>query len=129
MGQGVSADSPLPSVRRSPAQLAGDEAEAQALDYLLARGLAVLARNVSSKLGEVDLIMRDGEEIVFVEVRLRSRSDFGGAAASVGRAKQLRVRRAAQRWLSGRYGDRWPACRFDVCAVQPAGIDWIRGAF
>jgi putative endonuclease len=115
--------------RRSPTQQAGDAAEAHALAYLCGRGLILLARNVSCKLGELDLIMRDGEQIVFVEVRLRSRGDYGGAAASVGHAKQMRLRRAAQRWLTGRYGDRWPACRFDVCAVHPGGIDWITGAF
>jgi putative endonuclease len=114
---------------RSPSQRAGDRAEASALEYLLERGLLTMARNVSSKFGEIDLIMRDGEEIVFIEVRARSRSDYGGAAASVGAAKQLRLRREAQRWLSSRYGDRWPPCRFDVCAVEPQGIDWIRGAF
>lgn len=114
---------------RSPTQCAGDLAEARALDFLLARGLLPVARNVSSRLGEIDLIMRDGDELVFVEVRARSRIDYGGAAASVGPAKQSRLRREAQRWLIGRYGDRWPACRFDVCAVQPDGVDWIRGAF
>lgn len=114
---------------RSPTQRAGDAAEARALEFLLDRGLLAVARNVSSKLGEIDLIMRDGEELVFVEVRARSRSDYGGAAASVGRGKQLRLRREAQRWLAGRYGDRWPACRFDVCALQGADIEWIRGAF
>ena len=114
---------------RSPTQRAGDAAEARALEFLLGRGLLAVARNVSSKLGEIDLIMRDGEELVFVEVRARSRSDYGGAAASVGRSKQLRLRREAQRWLSVRYGDRWPACRFDVCALQGADVEWIRGAF
>ncbi len=114
---------------RSPSQRTGDRAEASALEYLLERGLLLLARNVSSKLGEIDLIMRDGDEIVFIEVRARSRSDYGGAAASVGAAKQSRLRREAQRWLASRYGDRWPACRFDVCAVEPGGTEWIRGAF
>ncbi|MFP5404862.1 MAG: YraN family protein [Gammaproteobacteria bacterium] len=114
---------------RSPAQRTGDRAEARALEYLLQHGLFLLARNVSSKLGEIDLIMRDGDEIVFVEVRARSRSDYGGAAASVGAAKQSRLRREAQRWLASRYGDRWPACRFDVCALEPGGTEWIRGAF
>ena len=114
---------------RSPTQRAGDVAEAQAFDYLRARGLVALARNVASKLGEIDLIMRDGDEIVFVEVRARSRADYGGAAASVDWSKQARLRRAAQRWLSGHYGDRLPACRFDVCAVQGDRVEWIRGAF
>lgn len=116
--------------RRSPRQRIGDRAEAEALSFLVAKGLCPVARNVSSRLGEIDLIMRDGDELIFVEVRARARSDYGGAAASVGWAKQQRLRREAQRWLSSTYGDRWPACRFDVCAVGPEGdIDWIRGAF
>lgn len=116
-------------VHRSPTQRAGDAAEARALEFLAGHGLQQVARNVSSKLGEIDLIMRDRDELVFVEVRARGRTDYGGAAASVGWAKQQRLRREAQRWLSSTYGDRWPACRFDVCAVQPGGIEWIRGAF
>jgi putative endonuclease len=117
------------ALRRSPAQRVGDAAERRVLEHLLAQGLAPVARNVHSKLGEIDLIMRDGDEFVFIEVRARSRSDFGGAAASVGWRKQQRLRRESQRWLSANFGDRWPACRFDVCAVEPGGIDWIKGAF
>jgi putative endonuclease len=119
---------PAPA-KRSPTQRAGDAAEARVLEFLAGQGLLPVARNVSSKLGEIDLIMRDRDELVFVEVRARARADYGGAAASVGWTKQQRLRREAQRWLSSTYGDRWPACRFDVCAVQPRGIDWIRGAF
>jgi putative endonuclease len=115
--------------RRSPTQASGDAAEARALDFLLERGLRLLERNVSSRLGEIDLVMRDGEAIVFVEVRSRARAAFGGAAASVGLAKQRRLRREAQRYLNARFGDRWPACRFDVCALDGASIDWIRDAF
>lgn len=126
-GRGLPAQ-PSPA-RRTPRQLTGDAAEARVLDFLAARGLRLVARNVSSKLGEIDLIMRDRDEFVFVEVRARASAEFGGAAASVGWAKQQRLRREAQRWLSANFGDRWPACRFDVCAVQPGGIDWIQGAF
>lgn len=115
--------------RRSPAQRVGDVAERRVLEHLVAQGLVPVARNVHSRLGEIDLIMRDGDELVFVEVRSRSRVDYGGAAASVGWRKQQRLRRESQRWLTSRYGDRWPACRFDVCAVEHGAIDWIKGAF
>lgn len=116
---------------RSPRRQQGDLAEKRALAYLLEQGLQLLESNVSSRLGEIDLIMRDGEAIVFVEVRSRVRSDFGGAAASVDAGKQRRVRREAQRWLKMRFGDRWPICRFDVFAFEgrDARIDWIRDAF
>ena len=72
--------------------------------------------------------MRDGEHLVFVEVRYRSRSDFGGAAASVTAAKQARLALAAQHYLQ-RHGDRAP-CRFDVVALAPdQPPHWIRDAF
>ena len=116
-------------IRRSPTQASGDAAEDRALSFLVGRGLGLVARNVASRLGEIDLVMRDGETLVFVEVRSRSRTDFGGAAASVGPAKQRRLRREAQRYLNANFGDRWPACRFDVCAFEGATIDWIRDAF
>lgn len=115
--------------RRSPTQASGDAAEERALAFLGERGLRLVARNVASRLGEIDLVMRDGDTLVFVEVRSRASRDFGGAAASVGPAKQRRLRREAQRYLNASFGDRWPACRFDVCALDGAAIDWIRDAF
>lgn len=116
-------------IRRSPTQVSGDAAEGRALAFLSDRGMHLVGRNVASRLGEIDLVMRDGDTIVFVEVRSRARSDFGSAAASVGQAKQRRLRREAQRYLNAHFGDRWPACRFDVCALDGAAIDWIRDAF
>lgn len=114
---------------RSPTQARGDRAEDRALAYLLGHGMQLVERNVSSRLGEIDLVMLHADDLVFVEVRSRTRSDFGGAAASVGPAKQRRLQREAQRYLNRRYGDRWPPCRFDVCAIDGERIDWIRGAF
>lgn len=107
----------------------GEPFEALARDHLEAAGLRLVARNFATRHGEIDLVMRDGDTIVFVEVRSRARSDFGSAAASVGQAKQRRLRREAQRYLNAHFGDRWPACRFDVCALDGAAIDWIRDAF
>lgn len=114
---------------RSPRQVEGDRAEERALAYLLGRGLRLVERNASSRLGELDLVMREAGDVVFVEVRSRSRRDFGGAAASVGPDKQRRLQREAQRWLTRHYGDRWPPCRFDVCAIDGERLEWIRGAF
>lgn len=128
---------PSPSTWRaaSPTQRAGQAAEDLALDYLLSQGLSLVARNWRVPLGEVDLVMREGAHCVFVEVRRRGRADFGGAAASVGRAKQARLRRTACAFLAAHCRDRaWPAMRFDVVAVEgtapgPVVIDWIRAAF
>jgi putative endonuclease len=104
-----------------------------AATYLQGHGLGILARNVRFRGGEVDLIADDGGCIVFVEVRLRQDSRFGGAAASITAAKQQRIILAAQMWLGGagrRHANQ--PCRFDAILLDrldPARIDWIRGAF
>lgn len=111
-------------------QLIGSDAEDAGLDFLSAKGLELIARNFRCKGGEIDLIMKAGVELVFVEVRLRSHSGYGGAAVTVSSAKQRRLRIAAQYFLLKNYGPRnWPACRFDVLAHERNGINWIQGAF
>jgi putative endonuclease len=111
-------------------QLAGSDAEDAGLAFLSAKGLELVARNFRCKGGEIDLIMKTGIELVFVEVRLRTHKGFGGAAASVSSAKQRRLRIAAQYFLLKNYGPKnWPACRFDVLAHELNGINWIQGAF
>ncbi|MBW7925148.1 MAG: YraN family protein [Burkholderiaceae bacterium] len=110
-------------------QARGDAAEERALAFLVDHGLSLVERNATSRLGEIDLVMRDEAGIVFVEVRARASSGFGGAAASVDAAKRRRLQREAQRWMNRRFGDRWPPCRFDVCAFEGARLEWIRGAF
>ena len=92
-------------------------------------GLAVIARNFRVKGGEIDLICRDGRTTVFVEVRLRSRGDFGGAAASITAAKQGRLILAARHWLL-RHGE--GPCRFDCVLFDGPdthSIEWLRNAF
>lgn len=114
----------------APRQQAGSAAEARAETLLSAQGLSPVARNVRFRGGEIDLVMRDGVEWVFVEVRSRSRRDFGGAAASIGARKQARIALAAQLFLLGRFGQRgWPPCRFDVVAIDGDRIEWLRAAF
>lgn len=106
----------------------GDRAEAQAEQWLCRQGLVTLERNYRCRHGEVDLIMRHGESLVFVEVRLRCNARFGGALASVDFRKQQRLTRAAQHYLQHRP---WHGpCRFDVVALDAKGVtDWIRDAF
>ncbi|MEO7151548.1 MAG: YraN family protein, partial [Burkholderiaceae bacterium] len=78
--------------------------------------------------GEIDLVMRERDgTLVFVEVRARSSSGHGGAAASIGAAKQRRIVYAAQHYL--RRFATWPACRFDVVVLDAGRIEWLRGAF
>ena len=112
----------------------GDEGEAKALVHLQEQGLTLVERNYRVARGpsapgaEVDLIMRapDGT-LVFVEVRARARSDHGGAAASIGRSKQLRCIRGARHYLQSVHP--WPPCRFDVVALEGDELNWIPAAF
>jgi putative endonuclease len=105
----------------------GVRAERLAADYLVRRGLAIVERNFRTRHGEIDLIGRDGDTLVFVEVRLRSRSDFGGPAASITSAKRARLVAAAHGYLL-RLG-REPPCRFDAILLDdldPTRIRWER---
>ena len=74
----------------------------------------------------IDLICRDGKALVFVEVRQRSRSDFGGAAASITTSKQRRIILAAQHYLAGQ-----PECdcRFDCVLIEGERLEWLKDAF
>jgi putative endonuclease len=108
------------------AQAKGSAAEAQAARYLVGRGLSVIGRNFRVRGGEIDLVCRDGRTVVFVEVRLRRRSDFGGAAASITPDKQARVVLAARHWLA-RHGEQ--PCRFDCLLFDGGDIEWLRDAF
>ena len=112
----------------------GDEAEALALAHLQRAGLALVERNYrvargpNARGGEVDLIVRERDgTLVFVEVRSRAGSSHGGAAASVGAAKQQRIVFAARHYLL-RFGSP-PPCRFDVVAIDAGRVEWLRGAF
>jgi putative endonuclease len=108
--------------------LLGQSAEARAESFLNSHGLVSVARNWRCRFGEIDLIMQDGATRVFVEVRLRSRDDFGGAAASVTAAKQKKLLAAARQYLTTL--KTLPPCRFDVVALTGnAPPDWIRNAF
>lgn len=106
----------------------GIEAEQQAEAYLDQRGLRAVARNYRTPRGELDLVMQDGETLVFVEVRYRKNTGFGGAAESVHRAKQQRVIAAAQHYLQRRRLMQ-SACRFDVVLLEHGKISWIKDAF
>lgn len=108
--------------------LAGQTAESRAAAFLQSHGLKLVTRNWRCRFGEIDLVMQDGAALVFVEVRLRSRGDFGGAAASVTPAKQKKLLAAARQYLAALKS--MPPCRFDVIALSGSGQpEWIRNAF
>ncbi|MDX9706136.1 MAG: YraN family protein [Azospira sp.] len=109
----------------------GARAETLAARFLTARGLSVLARNYRVRGGEIDLVCADHGTLVFVEVRLRRRGDFGGAAASVTAAKRRRLVLAARHYLARTHRPEAP-CRFDcvlLSGLNAADIDWVRNAF
>lgn len=115
-------------------QRRGEQAEHQVGIWLQRQGLKPVARNWRCRLGEIDLIMQHGDTLVFVEVRCRSRQDFGGALASVDVRKQRRLIAAAGLYL-GRHPQRMAGnCRFDVVAVEQDegghfAPQWIQNAF
>jgi len=116
---------------RTSTKSAGDAAEGRALAHLEDQGLVLVARNYRTPGrggGEIDLVMREADgTLVFVEVRRRAGTAYGGAAASVGWVKQSRIVFAARHFLL-----RWrrtPPCRFDVVVVEGATLRWLRAAF
>lgn len=115
-------------------QASGAEAEDRALAHLQAQGLRLVERNYrfaagrSRAGGEIDLILRERDgTLVFVEVRSRRSAAQGGAAASIGSAKQARIVRAAQHYLLRLAAP--PRCRFDVVAIDGEQLHWLRAAF
>lgn len=109
------------------AQSIGAQAESRAAEYLARRGLRLMHRNFRCRGGEIDLILRDGEMVVFVEVRARAAAGFGGAAESITAAKRARIVLAARHYLA-RFGLDAP-CRFDAVLVDGGELSWIRNAF
>ncbi|MGE6530916.1 YraN family protein [Pseudomonas sp. NPDC077382] len=114
-------------------QASGKLAEDFTLRYLETRGLRPICRNWSCRSGELDLVMLDGDTVVFVEVRYRRHAAWGGALESVDLRKQQKLIKAAQLFLLKE--SRWAKhpCRFDVVAISSteggAQPSWIRNAF
>lgn len=108
----------------------GSAAEQRAAAFLQQQKLTLLERNYRCRFGEIDLIMRENDTVVFVEVRMRSSDHFGGAAASITATKQARLIRAARHYLAGQHDDL--PCRFDAILISGERgneIEWIRNAF
>jgi putative endonuclease len=111
----------------------GDAAERLAEQYLIRAGLKLVTRNFRCRLGEIDLIMQDGDSLVFVEVRRRSSRGFGGAAGSIHFHKQRKLVAAAQFYLGGL--GRTPPCRFDTVLLDApddrgaSRVEWLQNAF
>jgi putative endonuclease len=107
----------------------GNAAEELACIFLQQKGLKLVERNFRCAYGEIDLIMQDVKTLVFIEVRLRSSADFGGAAMSINQTKQQKLKRTAALYLQT-HGD--SACRFDAILMSKVDInalEWIQDAF
>lgn len=114
--------------RRLSAHDLGRTAELRALNYLTDQGLKCVARNFRTRAGEIDLVMLDGAELVFVEVRRRADARFGDGFESVNATKRRRLVAAALRYLQIHAPDR--PCRFDVVALDGRdSVRWLRNAF
>lgn len=108
----------------------GSEIESAACKWLEQQGLAIVERNYRCKLGEIDIVAREGDTIIFIEVRKRSHPGFGDGFSSVDYRKQQKLLRTARRYLQERkYFDQYP-CRFDIVSARSATqLEWLRDAF
>ncbi len=121
----------LARIRRSTTP--GAQAEDMACRYLRKHGLQLIAKNYSTKAGEIDLIMLDDQQYVFVEVKHRTRTNWADAAEAVTYHKQQKVIKAAQQYLQQKKLYDQVDCRFDVVAIDgelaAAEIAWLKHAF
>lgn len=111
----------------------GDQFEDLALAHAIGDGLKLITRNFNCRYGELDLVMRDRDVVVFLEVRYRKSHGFGGALDSVGANKRERLSKAASLYLQSNPSLAHQPCRFDVMAISGSMespiIDWQRNAF
>ena len=117
---------------RTAKQVTGDAFEALASQHLEQEGLTVLARQLACPRGEIDLVLRHGHTLVFVEVRARAHASHGGAAASITAHKQSRLIHTAKWYLSALsnrfFAGITPACRIDVITFDHGHLQWLQDA-
>lgn len=123
---------PRRSGSRSNSQRLGDHYETRALEFLRQAGYSLIGQQLRCPLGELDLVMRDGQTLVFVEVRYRRSNCFGGATASITRAKQERMLKTIDWWLPRlvreAFGGKMPLCRIDLATFEQNNLTWHRDA-
>ena len=111
----------------------GRQAEQMALEFLKKNKLKLVDRNYRTNHGEIDLIMHDGNHLIFVEVRSRKRNSLVSPAETIDNNKRLRIIRASQRYLLENRKISWNSCRFDVVTItgnkKQNDIEWIKNAF
>jgi len=124
--------SPDKQPSRSQKQRLGDHYEALALEHLRQAGCRLIGQQLRCPLGELDLVVQDGQTLVFVEVRYRKSIRFGGAAASITRVKQQRMLKTIDWWLPKLvrevFGGQMPMCRIDLAIFEQNNLTWHRDA-
>jgi putative endonuclease len=112
--------------------ITGVQAEILAKQFLESQGLRTVATNFYSRYGEIDIIMYDQSQLVFIEVRFRQQNHYGNAANSIDHQKQQRIVRSANVFLLS-HDEPYSSCRFDVVAMGPTlathHIEWLQSAF
>lgn len=103
--------------------------EKQAAEFLKGKGLEILEMNFRCRMGEIDLIARDGRYLVFVEVKYRSTRSQGMAVDAVGKEKQRAISKVAAYYLLTHCKSMDVPCRFDVVGIEGEEIRWIPNAF
>jgi putative endonuclease len=107
----------------------GALAENRACAFLESQGFTIVTRNFLRRVGELDIVARDGDLLLVVEVRTRASERYGGAAASIGPAKQRRIAATAGLLLQAYPGLRRCRVRYDVIVVKGGGVEWLKHAF
>ncbi len=105
----------------------GAQSEEKACGFLRDHGYRIIGRNWRTRSGEIDIIARDGDIVVFVEVKARTSDGFGGAEGAVNHAKQQRVIAAAQAFIEQTQCEL--PTRFDVVAIRPGSVRHYEDAF
>ena len=113
----------------TPRRITGDHFEDAARCYLEDQGLRFVQANFLCRHGEIDLVMRHPEVLVFVEVRYRRSAAYGGALGSITASKRKRIISAANIWMAAHPWDAARPCRFDVVAFEGDDMQWLPGAF
>lgn len=119
----------------SPSQYKGLQYEQEAIEFLIAKGLKLLEKNLSCKCGELDLIMKDGDTLVAVEVRVRKNNLYGGAITSITKSKQQKLLKTLAYFLPylahKHFHNKRPFCRFDAICFQetPQETLWLKNIF
>ena len=124
----------FPWTKKVTTRETGDITEKVAAKYLVEQGLIIQEKNLYSRMGEIDIIMKDGNTFVFIEVKYRASALFGGAISAISDKKQQKIRKTAAFYLQqcglNEYNT---SCRFDVIALQGninnLDITWLKNAF